>query len=359
MDKKKYCESREEGSKKNKKTSKKSKKHKSKKKKRRHSSSSESGSEKSAWVEKNVDQKKSSLPPPELQQRDDWMSADNFFIPTFSKEKQPSKSTAKLTVYDPATSTRELNPYYKTGEGGMPVRRFQRPKDEDELNLYGRNVKKMQLHPSGWRKSKHEERKRSRSRSPENLSESWRNFRDDRNTIIERSRSKSKSRSPIEKQDRVMLPARLETSSEASVSHSDFLTDQQMNEIGAKMIKAEMMNNTALYDKLKGKLERAKIFKVSGKAPPKTEERELVVLSITNAAGTSRPVTKREEPHDRRTDIKKRTKRVDTHVAGERMQYYPDDGKFDIKQMVSYLKIFENFISEKFIFFLTVRGRTS
>lgn len=349
MGKKKYsCESSESSveSKKHKKSSKKSKKHKSKKKKKRHSSSNESGSEDNTWIEKNVDKNKSPSPSPVLKQREDWMSAaDNFFIPTFSKEKQPSKSAAekaKLSAYDPATSTRELNPYYKTGEGGMPT--FQRPKDEDECDKFGRNVKKMQLYSSGgWRKSKHEEKKRSRSRSPEKTksSDSWRKPRHDNDKRMERSRSFSRSQSPIENQNRVMFPAKpapSELSSEVSASHSDFLTDQQMNEIGAKMIKAEMMENTALYDKLKGKLDRAKTFKSSGKAPPKTEERELVVLSITNAAGTSRPVTKREEPHERRKDNKKRTKRVDTHVAGERMQYYPDDGKFDIKQMVSFKK---------------------
>lgn len=296
-----------EKSRKHKKSSKKSKKSKSKKKKRKHSSSSESNSEPDAWVERNVDKPPSPVAE-KPKQRDDWMSADNFFLPTFSKEKKPTKSAAekaKLDVYDPATSSRELNPYYKTGEGGMPS--FQRPKDSDDFDEYGRMSRKTAQSSSsgGWRKSRREEK------------------------------SKSRSRSPIEK-PRIMLPARPEPHeiTGTSASHSDFLTDQQMNEIGAKMIKAELMGNDALAQKLKDKLERAKAFKGSGKAPPVSSDREQVVLSITNAAGVSRPANKGESSH--RPQDKKKNKRVETHQDGERTKYYPDDGKYDIKQMVSW-----------------------
>lgn len=306
-----------EKSKKLKKSSKKAKKH--KKKKRKHSSDSE---ESDAWVEKNVD--KSPSPPPTAQpkQRDDWMSADNFFIPTFTKEKPQSKSAvekAKHATYDPATSTRELNPYYKTGEGGLPT--FQRPKESDDYGDYRRSAPKSMQSSGNWRK-RQEEAVSSKRRSPSRSSSS--------------SRSRSRSRSPAEK-SRVMLPARPEPSdvTGTTASHSDFLTDQQMNEIGAKMIKAELMGNTSLADKLKDKLDKAKAFKSSGKAPPQAKEREQVVLSITNAAGTSRPVTQREESNRRPQDKKKKNKRVETHLDGERTKYYPDDDKYDIKQMVS------------------------
>lgn len=313
-----------EKSRKHKKSSKKSKKHKSKKKKRHHSSSNESNSEPDAWVEKNID-KKPSPPPVAQKQRDDWMSADNFFIPTFAKEKKPTKSAAEkanLATYDPATSSRELNPYYKTGEGGMPSGNslpcFQRPKDSDDYDDYRNTSKRTEQSSSGgWRKSRQEKR-RSRSSS---------------------SSSKSRSRSPVEKQ-RTFLPARPEPHEIGiTASHSDFLTDQQMNEMGAKMIKAELMGNEALASKLKDKLEKAKAFKSSGKAPPSSAEKEKVVLSITNAAGVSRPANQREDSTRRPHDKKKKNKRVDTHEDGERTKYYPDDGKYDIKQMVSLLML--------------------
>lgn len=289
-------------SKKSKKSSKKSKKNKSKKKKRRHSSSSES-SESDAWVEKNVDKEPSPVPPEKVMlppvERDDWMSSGKFFLPTFSKEKKESKSAvekAKHLAYDPATSSRELNPYYRTGEGGMPT--FQKPKDD--YDDYGRNVSRQSSSGGNWRKPKQE---------------------------AARSRSRSRSRSPVEK-PRTMLPARAKTSEAPASSHSDFLTDQQLNEIGAKMIKAELMGNESLAAKLKDKLDRAKAFKDS----PQHREEEQVVLSITNAAGTSRPAVESERrPPDKRS---KKNKRVETHEDGERTKYYPDDGNYDIKQMV-------------------------
>lgn len=102
------------------------------------------------------------------------------------------------------------------------------------------------------------------------------------------------------------------------------------------MIKAEIMGNTLLANKLKDKLERAKTFKSSGKLPPQTHQKEEIVLSITNAAGISRPAKQREQPAKRPQDKKQKNKRVETHdTDGERTKYYPDDGKYDIKQMVS------------------------
>jgi hypothetical protein len=149
-----------------------------------------------------------------------------------------------------------------------------------------------------------------------------------------------RSRSPLDNSDEgeTQKPRETQQTDEPSTTAtpSDFLTDQQMNEIGAKMIKAEMMGNTSLYEKLKLKLDRAKAFKSTEKASGRTN-RESVVLSITNAQGTSRPVTQTEEPKGRQQDRKKRVKRVETHAGGERMQYYPDDAseKYDIKRMVS------------------------
>lgn len=303
-----------EKTKKHKKRSKKSKKTKSVKKKRHSSSSNDSDSE-DAWVEKNVETSVSPPPAAQKGQREDWMSADNFFLPTFSKEKPQTKSAIEKSnhqIYDPATSSRELNPYYKTGEGGMPS--FQRPKDDDDDYKQLRKVKSLHSSSSGsWRKTRNE------------ISE-------------QREKSRSRSRSPTQR-ERVMLPAKPpptddSTTEGVSASHSDFLTDEQMNEIGAKMIKAELMGNESLANKLKGKLDRAKAFKSSGKAPPQSREKDQVVLSITNAAGVSRPATQREDPKKRPQD-KKKNKRVETHQDGERTKYYPDDGKYDIKQMVS------------------------
>lgn len=316
--------------KKHKKSSKKHKKHKSKKK-RKHSSDSES--EQDQWQEKNAD-KNDEKPksPAKPAQRDDWMSADSFILSTFSRERKETKTIADKAnhvEYDPATCSRELNPYFKTGEGGIPS--FQRPKDDDD-DYYGSRVQSSResyksSHQrssttsggGGWRKSQQSQpERRERSRS--------------------RSRSRSKSNSPPPKQ---LLPARPppqpEQDQQISAEASDFLTDQQMNEIGAKMIKAELTGNAKLAAKLKDKLDRAKAFKSTvGTKPKARSEKDSVVLSVPTPSGMSRPVREDDERSRRRDDPKKKkVKRVETHADGERTSYYPDDGKYDIKQMVS------------------------
>lgn len=281
---------------------KKHKKHKSKKSKK----SSKSSDEDDQWIETNIEmptetEKSTSA----ATQREDWMSADNFFLPTFSKEKQQPKSvTEKLNyeIYNPSTSVRELNPYWKTGEGGLPS--FKKPADDDDV--YQKTSGKVQSNSSGnWRKSKAVE--------------------------IHRRISRSRSKSPDTQQTQLTVSK----ATEEKLSHSDFLTDAQMNEIGAKMIKAEIMGNAKLASELKEKLERAKELKKSGKIGTLSAGKEKVILSITNSAGVSRPVAKADDDSKRNQNNKRqKRKRVETHQDGERLKYYPDDDKYDIKQMV-------------------------
>lgn len=315
--------SEEKQLKKIKKREKKSKKHekKSKKKKRNESSeSSGSNSEEAGWIVKNIDDKQKKEPLPDTK-RDDWMtSADSFMLQTFTKdkaEKKPANRDATLEKYDPATNPRELNPYFRSGEGGLPssTSQFQRPRDDDDGeddNNYRRSSyssASRSSKQSAWKKNKPEEgRRRSRSRSPA--------------------------------KEKVMYPARptentiSTTSSETtSSSHVDFLTDAQMNEIGAKIIKAEIMGNTKLMEKLTDKLNRAKEYKKNSKNPPQKEQ---VLLTLPTASGMNRPIKEREA-RDRHAD-KKKKKKIETHEGGERTRYYPDDDKHDIKQMFEHEK---------------------
>lgn len=121
MDKREHSDSEsDEPKKKHKKHSKEKKAKKSKKskkvKKSRRNSSSDNEDE---WVEKNIESKDVKAPV-----RDDWMEEDaNFLLPTFSKEeKKPPKASDKgYEEYNPASSTRELNPYWKDGQGFLLV----------------------------------------------------------------------------------------------------------------------------------------------------------------------------------------------------------------------------------------------
>lgn len=292
------------------KSSKKHNKHKSKKskhkkkKKKRHSSSSESSFIEEEWVVKNVEEKKSVEVP---SKREDWMSADNFCLPTFTNEKSDKRKTVpekeKYEAYDPATNSRELNPYFRTGEGGLPT--FKRPKDDDHMD-YRKNVSSSQSSSrQSWRKKDQQDgvvNRRSPSRSPE----------------------KEVAEKPKEP-DNFLL-------------HTDFLTDEQMNSMAAKMLRAEMMGKTKQAAELKEKLEKAKEYrkinpKTSNK-PQKMDQDNKVVLSLPTASGMNRPIkeseSQRRDPRDKRHNKKKR---VETHEGGERTRYYPDDGKYDIKTM--------------------------
>lgn len=295
---------------------------KSKGKKRNHYESSEGSSrnsEEAGWIVKNIDDKRIETKMPDTK-RDDWMtSADSFTLQTFTKDKADKKPLANRDAafekYDPATNPRELNPYFRSGEGGLPssTSHFQRPKDDDDeddnhktSSYSGASRSSKQ---SAWKKHKPEQKlKRSRSRSPV--------------------------------KEKVMLPSRppppsIETS---TISHSDFLTDAQMNEIGAKIIKAEIMGNTKMIEKLTDKLNRAKEYKINSKDPPQKskQEQDKIVLTLPTASGMNRPI-KEEETRERHVDKKKR-KKIETHEGGERTKYYPDDGKYDIKQMFEHEK---------------------
>jgi hypothetical protein len=119
------------------------------------------------------------------------------------------------------------------------------------------------------------------------------------------------------------------------VSHKDFLTDKELNELAAKMIKAELLGNKELAARLKEKIDRAKECKKLHKDKPRGEREDTAILSITGKSGLVRPVSEREEVDRRRPDKKNKKRRVETHQDGERTRYYPDDdnSKFDIKTM--------------------------
>ncbi|KAG5674851.1 hypothetical protein PVAND_004796 [Polypedilum vanderplanki] len=310
--------SEDERHKKHKKEKKKSKKskHKSKKKKRHHSSSSNSSE--NEWIVKNVEeeQKKKEVAQSESpKSRDDWMTAENFFLPTFSKEKAEKKTVTEKTnyqTYDPATNSRELNPYFKTGEGGLPSS-FKKPKEDDDENDFSYDSGKNLNYPST-----------SSSKS------NWRK----KTEVIEsneRKKSRSRSRSPIERKEQ-------HSQEKSEINTSDFLTDEQMNSLGAKMLKAEMMGKTKLAQELKEKLERAKEFKKSNKEArtqksSTTNDDKQRLLTLPTASGMNRPITQKEDTRRYQGNKKQKAKRVETHEGGERTKYFADDDRFDIKTL--------------------------
>lgn len=357
-------------------------KKKKKKKKFSETSSSSSDSNDSAdeWVEKGASAKdKVAADNPKLPEkplvRDDWMGG--MLIPTFSKvEQNPKKDEKKgLDAYDPAKSALELNPHWKSGSGGLPTA-FQKPShdsddERDRRNRYKANTasssRSDNRRSGGWRKndsrtdehssrgsqrrrvSRSRSRSTSRSRSKRSRSRSPKR----RNSSSTSSSSSSRSRSKQSKSPRRNTSS---TQAQGSVSSPDLLTDQELSELAASQIKAEMSGNSELAQELQVKLDKARKVRKSHKESERQplnqssygessrgdeEEGGHVLLTVTNSKGVSKPFHNREaDLWGGRAGRKVKKPKVETHVGGERVRYFADDDNYDIKQMVSRILIF-------------------
>lgn len=120
-----------------------------------------------------------------------------------------------------------------------------------------------------------------------------------------------------------------------SQDHADYLTDQQMNAIGAKLVKAEIMGNYKVIASLTAKLEAARIYKkLHPEGPPggQKEEEEGVILTMTDERGNTRPLVRAQQAGDPRSKGGK--KKATTHAEGERLKFFADDDKHTLKEMV-------------------------
>lgn len=301
----------------------KERKKKSKKKKRRQStsssSSSTSGSEEE-WVVKGENPEKSeSSDQNPFPKRDDWMSG--MFLPTYSKEKDSRDKSRKKTEYveyDPSANARELNPHWKNGGEGLPA--FKKPASDDDEPGPSQAAWSKSGSSGNWKKKTEIE-----------------GIADFHNEI--------KSSSSEESEPEEEIPKKIEASSRTS----DFLTDQQMNELGAKIIKAEIMGNEDLLADLKEKLERARQVRNNFKSELKDKkasengdkttamETEDVLLTTTNAKGLARPLQARSTEADlwggRKGKKTSKKEKILTHEGGERARFFADDDKYTLKQM--------------------------
>ncbi|XP_026867968.2 CWF19-like protein 2 isoform X1 [Electrophorus electricus] len=119
------------------------------------------------------------------------------------------------------------------------------------------------------------------------------------------------------------------------------LTDEEMNKLGAKLVKAELMGNVALVSSLKAQLEGARKARevqrhaarpVSQASAQEQAEQE-VVLFRTDHSGRAWPVSGPSQHLEPRGGRRKK-KAIETHEAGERVRYFEDDDGMDLREMV-------------------------
>lgn len=111
------------------------------------------------------------------------------------------------------------------------------------------------------------------------------------------------------------------------------MTEKEMNSLGAKIVKAELMGNSDKAEALKRKLAQAREALKSGDGDDDGDKVETVILTATDSKGMTRPVD--ATARDDTRDGKRRKKgKVDTHAeGGQRVRYFADDDRYDLKQM--------------------------
>ncbi|TMS07190.1 CWF19-like protein 2 [Larimichthys crocea] len=140
--------------------------------------------------------------------------------------------------------------------------------------------------------------------------------------------------------------SRSESESEEEEEEVPLLTEEEMNRLGAKLVKAEIMGNTAMVEKLKSQLDAAQKAKESHAARRKLQETakskqvtgrssedQEILLFRTDQSGRAWPVNAPsgpQEPHGGR----RKKKAIETHVDGERVRYFQDDDNVGLKEMV-------------------------
>ena len=119
-----------------------------------------------------------------------------------------------------------------------------------------------------------------------------------------------------------------QTSKEEEVEEVKILSEKELNVLGAKLLKAEMLGNDELAQRLKLKLEKAREAKNNPNLEPESETVEEVVLTRTDSKGMSRPIDANTLNAKFSGQGKRRKKeKVETHESGKRKRYFADDDR--------------------------------
>ena len=108
------------------------------------------------------------------------------------------------------------------------------------------------------------------------------------------------------------------------------LTEAEMNKLGAKIVKAEIMGNTELANELKDQLNKARELTKSVKSHNK-EKVQNVILTQTDSKGVTRPLEPRNQIPESSKHIKR--KNVETYDFGKKVRHYFDDDKYSLQQL--------------------------
>lgn len=124
-----------------------------------------------------------------------------------------------------------------------------------------------------------------------------------------------------------------EAEKEETAEAQHLLTDKEMNDLGAKLVKAEILGNETLAKELKRKLDAARAMKgTKKKDTPAAKEEETVILTRTDSRGFVRPLQKFGQ-HAEPVGGRRRKQKIETHAEGKRMRYYADDDRHSLQDL--------------------------
>ncbi|XP_045519300.1 CWF19-like protein 2 homolog isoform X2 [Pieris brassicae] len=302
---------------------KKNKKHKKNKQSKRKHKSDDSDANSSAsdkWVER---------PQNKDSGHDEWMSMSGK-IKTYTKDDikpKLEKPKAHIDSYNPSTSSRELNPYWKDGGSGLPqtpdqfrkAKPFVKPSD-DENSYFSKKNKTEDFYC-------HQQPNIARRDFNLNDYKRSHNWRRDGEDELKCGSSKQNEETNLQKSEYI------------EKSNSAFLSDEKMNKLGAKIVKAEIMGDHQLVSKLKDKLEAAREYRKNN--PVITNEDDGIMLISTSASGSSRPLVKNHYGGDSQSKGGKR--KAETHDVGGRCKYFSNDDKYNLSEMFQQEKYGTNY----------------
>lgn len=239
-----------------------------------------------------------------------------------NNQDKPNKTIENM--YDPSKSTRELNPYWKNDGTGLPTKAPDRYDDNrgysrHNLTDYDKSNNKPQFKKPSFNGN-------DRSDYDKGYSRNWKSDRSWKKEV------KPHETKEYEKMDTNISQRieKIEVKEEKSVDL--YLNDEQMNKLGARIVKAEIMGDTKLVSELKQKLEDARKYRKENPRPStSTQKDSAVMLTVTDSKGNIRPLTKSKNDQQRN-----RKKNIDTHSgSGDRVRYFNDDDNYSLKDMVN------------------------
>ncbi|KAJ7320143.1 hypothetical protein JRQ81_019654 [Phrynocephalus forsythii] len=124
--------------------------------------------------------------------------------------------------------------------------------------------------------------------------------------------------------------------------NSRVLSDEEMNRLGARIVKAELMGNKDLAAKLQATLDSARKLKDKGtqlqarqteKETARSQDDHEVVLVRTDKSGGAWPVNTPGETLAS-SGRRRKTQTITTHVDKERVRYFQDDDNLTLKDLV-------------------------